>query len=147
MASLEVLALDPAVPQIRSPKSGDTYNMARRVNFAEGVIPRVDSTASAAGTLSWNSTDSDIVEVTAQAEALAITFDSGSPVNGQKIIFRLKDNGTSRALSWETAQPKGFRAIGVTLPAATIATKTLYIGAIYNSAAQRWDVIGLGQET
>jgi hypothetical protein len=146
MASLEVIALDPSVPQLRAPAAGDTYNMARRVSFTEGVIPRVTVTTSAAGTLSWNSLNSDIVEVTAQAEALAIPADSGTPVNGQKIIFRLKDNGTSRALSWETAQPKSFRAIGITLPSSTIATKTLYLGAVYNSAAQRWDVIGLGQE-
>lgn len=105
------------------------------------VAPRVSSATSAA-TLTVNAGTTDIAVLTAQAEALTIASPSGSPSNGQRLIVRLKDNGTSRALTWNSI----FRAIGVTLPTATTISKTLYVGMLFNSTDTKWDVLAVGLE-
>jgi hypothetical protein len=38
MASLDVIALDPAVPQLRAPGVGDTYHFCRVVEFQDGTV-------------------------------------------------------------------------------------------------------------
>lgn len=80
--------------------------------------------------------------ITAQAAALTIANPSATPLDGQGILFRIKDNGTARAILWDTA----YRAIGVTLPLTTVVGKTLYIGAKWNNADSKYDVIAIGQE-
>ena len=77
----------------------------------------------------------DEFDVTAQAGALKLKNPSGTPVNGQKLIVRIKDNGTARALTYDTQ----FRGIGCTLPNTTVINKTLYIGFIFNSTDTKWD--------
>lgn len=84
--------------------------------------------------------DSDAVNqynVTALAVPATIAAPSGTPVDGQKLIYRIKDDGTARALTWNAT----FRPIEVTLPTTTVANKTIYVGCIYNSADIVWDVI------
>ncbi len=105
------------------------------------IEPRVNSAASFADPLAWDSDDYDMYAATAQATDLTINADSGTPVNGQRVIFRLLDDGTSRALTWTTGSTKAFREIGVTLPTATTINKTTYVGCIYNTAADRWDAV------
>jgi hypothetical protein len=105
------------------------------------IDPRVSSTASIASPLAWVSDDFDAYAATAQAGALTINADSGTPVNAQKIIFRFLDNGTARALTWTTGSSKSFRAVGITLPTTTTINKTTYVGCIYNAAADRWDAV------
>jgi len=39
-----------------------------------------------------------------------------------------------------------FRAVGVTLPAGTVATKTIYVGCIYNAADAKWDVVAVSTQ-
>jgi hypothetical protein len=63
------------------------------------------------------------------------------------MIFRFKDNGTAQSLTWTTGSSKAFRAVGITLPTATVVSKTLYVGCVYNSADSRWDAIATAQET
>jgi hypothetical protein len=107
----------------------------------KSIEPRVSSTASVTSPLAWDSDDYDLYAITAQAEALTINADAGTPVNGQKIIFRIKDDGTARALTWTTGSSGSFREIGITLPTTTTINKTTYVGCIYNSADSRWDAI------
>lgn len=80
--------------------------------------------------------------LTAQAAALTVAAPTGSPLDGQEMLFRFKDNGTARGITWNAI----FRAVGVTLPITTVINKTLYVGAKYNSADTKWDVIAVGQE-
>ena len=79
--------------------------------------------------------------VTAQAAGATFAAPSGTPVNGNALIIRIKDNGTARALAFNAI----YRAVGVTLPTTTVVSKTLYIGAKYNSTDSKWDVIAIGQ--
>jgi hypothetical protein len=107
---------------------------------------RASSTANIASPLAWNSSNYDAYAATAQAANLTISADAGTPVNLQKAIFRIKDDGTPRVLSWTTGSSKAFRAVGVTLPVITVANKTMYVGAIYNAADDRWDAVAVAQE-
>ena len=146
MAALEVIALDPVTPQLRAPGTGDTYKFPRAAQFEKGTLPRIASAATASSPLAWNSDNFDIYEITALAGNLTINADAGTPVNGQKILFRIKDSGVSRTLTWTTGTSKAFREVGVILPLTTTANKIIYVGAVYNSTDARWDVIAVGGE-
>lgn len=110
------------------------------------ITERVSSTASITSPLAWNSDSFDQYAATAQAVALTISADAGTPTNGQKMIFRFKDNGTARALTWTTGVAKGFRPVGAILPTTTVINKTVYIGCIFNAADNRWDAVAVSQE-
>jgi len=84
----------------------------------------------------------DQFEVTAQAGALKFNNPSGTPVGGQKLIIRIKDNGTARALTYDTQ----FRAMGNALPSTTVVNKTLYMGFIWNNTDSKWDLVAVAQE-
>ena len=105
------------------------------------IDPRVTSAASASS-LTPDISTTDIYAYTALAAALTIGVPTGTPVNGDTLIFRIKDNGTSQTLNFNAI----YRAVGTTLPSATTANKILYIGCIYNSAETFWDVVALAQQ-
>lgn len=80
--------------------------------------------------------------VTALAANATFGAPAGTPTDGQKLVVRVKDNGTSRTLAWNAI----YRAVGITLPTATTISKTLYVGFIYNSADTKWDGIATVEE-
>jgi len=106
------------------------------------ITKRVSTVASSA-TPTPNADTDDIYTVTALAEAATFGAPTGTPTNGQGLVIRIKDNGTARALSFNAI----YRAVGVTLPTTTVAGKTIYIGALYNSADTKWDVVAVASET
>jgi hypothetical protein len=108
------------------------------------VTPRIGTVADAA-TITPTGDDSDQYNVTALAQAASIAAPSGTPTNGQKLVLRIKDNGTARALTWTTSSG-AYRAIGVTLPTTTVINKTMYIGCIYNAADTFWDVVAVAEQ-
>lgn len=110
------------------------------------ITARVSSAASIGSPLAWNSDNFDQYAATGQTTALTINADAGTPTDGQKIVFRFKDNGTARALTWTTGSTNSFRAIGVVLPTTTVINKTVYVGCIYNAADSRWDAVAVAQE-
>lgn len=84
----------------------------------------------------------DQFQITAQAGALKFNNPGGTPLGGQKLIIRIKDDGTARALTYDTQ----FRAIGNALPTTTVLSKTLYMGFIYNATDTKWDLVAVAQE-
>jgi hypothetical protein len=84
---------------------------------------------------------------TAQAGDLTINAPTGTPANGDKLLFRIKSNGVAtRTITLTTGSNGAFRAVGTTIPVDIAASKTCYIGCIYNAEDQRWDVIAIGTE-
>jgi len=102
------------------------------------IDPRVTSAASASS-LTPSVATADVYAYTALAVGLTINAPTGTPVDGDKLIFRILDNGTSQTLTWNAT----YTVIGVTLPTATTASKTTYVGCIYNANNTRWDVIAV----
>ena len=103
------------------------------------ITERVVSTTSTA-TLTIDSDSYDIAKLTAQAAALTIAAPTGTPTDGQKLMIRIKDNGTTRALTWNAA----FVVEGVTLPTTTTVSKWHRIGCMWCSTDSKWKVIAIG---
>lgn len=104
------------------------------------ITPRLQSIVSSATVTPTNLNDE--VVITAQATGLTLVNPTGTAVQGQSMIIRIKDNGTARTIAYDTQ----YRAIGVTLPTTTVINKIVYLGLIYNSTDTKWDVIGVSQE-
>ena len=110
------------------------------------ITQRCNAQTTTASPFAWNSDSYDQQSFSALANALTINADAGTPTDGQRAVFRIKDNGTARALTWTTGVSKGFRAVGATLPTTTVINKTVYVGCIYNIADSRWDAVAVAQE-
>jgi hypothetical protein len=113
--------------------------------MADGTVstfmnPRVQAVTSSA-TVTPTSTN-DLVKITAQAEGLTLANPTGTFVEGQSLIIRIKDDGTARAITFDS----DYRAIGVTLPTTTVLSKTTYLGIIFNDTDTKWDVVGATTE-
>lgn len=107
------------------------------LNLDKGrVLPSVGTTASGA-TITPVATTGEFYTVTALAADATIAAPTGTPVNGQRLILRIKASAATRALTWNAI----YRAIGVTLAPNVAAGKTLYTGMVYNAADTKWDVI------
>lgn len=96
-------------------------------------------TVTSSATPSINTDTCNQFTITAQAVAITSMTSglSGTPADGEKLVVRIKDNGTAQAITYGAS----WRAIAVTLPTVTIPNGTLYIDAVYNSADSVWDVI------
>lgn len=133
-SSAGVLAVEGvAVPTI---SSTDTLTNKR-------ITPRVSTEASSA-TPTINTDNVDMHTITALATNITsmTTNLSGTPTNGQKLLIRIKDDGSARTITWGAS----YNEVGVTLPTTTTASKTSYIEAIYNSASSKWDVLLVNTE-
>ena len=120
---------------------GDLSVVAPAAIVNSRINPRTYTTASIT-TLTPNISMFDQYNLTAQAEALSVAAPVGTPVDGNRLIFRILDNGTGRALTWNGT----YTVIGVTLPTTTTANKTTYVGCIYNANNTRWDVIAVATQ-
>lgn len=120
--------------------AGDTVSAADLNAFFVKLVTTVTSVTTSV-TIAADTTD--IYIITAQAGACLFNNPSGSVSNGRPLMIRVKDNGTARALTYGAQ----FRAIGLTLPATTVISKTLYMLFIYNSTDTKWDMVAFAQET
>lgn len=105
------------------------------------INPRVQAVTSAS-TVTPSADNDDEVVITAQGAALTLANWSGTPVQGQAIIIRIKDDSTARAITFDTL----YRAVGAYLPTTTVIGKTVYIACIYNSTDTKIDVVSVAQE-
>jgi hypothetical protein len=105
-------------------------------------LTRAVAASGTSGTLTPNSDTTDIFNAFALDGATALDVPSGTPIDGQRLILRLRDDGTARALTW-TITSGGYRVIGSTLPSTTTISKLLYVGCVYNSTDSFWDVVAV----
>ncbi len=86
----------------------------------------------------------NVFDVTALAQAANFAAPSGTPANWNKLIIRIKDNGTARSLAWNSVYVAG----GVSLPTTTVLSKILVLGFIYNTAnsLNKWQCVASAQE-
>lgn len=107
------------------------------------IAPRVTTITSSA-TPTINTDNCDAVTITALATAItSMTSNlSGTPNNFDKLIIRIKDDGTARAITWGAS----FIAKGTSLPTTTVISKLLTVGFIYDTVAGTWGCVASSQE-
>lgn len=107
------------------------------------VNPRTTTeTSSATPTINTDNTDMHTITALATDITSFTTNLSGTPVNGQKLIIRILDNGTARSITWGAS----FASRGATLPTTTVLSKYQYNGFIWNSTTSTWDLVATVDE-
>jgi hypothetical protein len=119
-------------------KMGD--GVASWNTLARVLSPRIGTVTSSAAPTA-NADAHDQFNVTALAVGATIGAPTGTPFDGQKLMYRIKDNGTAQTLAYNAI----FRAVAVLLPSATTFSRALYIGTVYNAQDSKWDIIAIGQ--
>jgi len=122
-------------------KKWTPQRVLQAISFNSSKNYRVVSNSSLAN-LIIDSSETDQSNILSQSQSLTIDAPTGAPVEGRKLIIRITDNGTNRALTWNAI----FEVIGVTLPTTTTANKTIYIGLIYNSQTSKWNVLAVKEQ-
>jgi len=125
-----------------STPTGTEAHTNKDMTSATNTFATVTTTASSATPTPTGDSRQNELYITALAAGATIASPTGTPVNGNRLIMRIKDNGTTRSLAWNAI----YRAIGIILPTATVVSKTVYVGFIYNSADSKWDAIATQQE-
>ena len=104
----------------------------RVLTFTTDATPEVDSD------------DYDAVTITALAAAITdVDMVGSAELNFQKLTFRIKDNGTARAIAWGS----DFEDAGAVLPTTTVISKLLTVGFIYNTVTAKWGCVAAANET
>lgn len=106
------------------------------------VVEEISTIADSATPTPTGGSLRNLFTVTALAQAATFAAPSGTPANGNKLIIRILDNGTARALSWNAI----YTVIGTTLPTTTTLSKYTYVGCVYNSASSKWDVLAVNTQ-
>ena len=105
------------------------------------IAPRI-GTVTTSATPTPNADTQDQYNVTALAEPCTFGAPTGTPVNGQKLIIRIKPDATPRVIGWNAIYDER----GAVLPIITVANKYIYVGLIYNAAATTWDCLAVAEE-
>jgi len=130
--SMQFLLVD--TPNLVSTNSTNTLTNKR-------IVKRITSPTVGA-TVTINSDTTDVALLAGLNQGTTIAAPSGTPTDGQPLTIRITDDGTARALTWNAI----WHAVGVVLPTVTVVGKVIYVGAMYNAALAKWDVIAVTQE-
>jgi len=82
-----------------------------------------------------NCDDNDIVKISALAVNLGIEAPSGTPSDGQRLSFWIKDAGVSKTLTWNAI----YRGGTITLPASTTINRWRKVNYRFNEDDTKWD--------
>jgi len=101
------------------------------------------STVASTATLVMDIDAYNIYSVTEQAEALTIDAPDGTPNPDDIFILKIKDNGTSRAITWDAIF---VNVSGLATLTATVANKQHVVGLIYDATAGVWQIVSITTE-
>jgi hypothetical protein len=122
-----------------------TTNSGTQTLTNKRVNPRAVAAGATSGTLTPNGDTTDVFNAFGLTGAITVDTPSGTPVDGQRLMLRFEDNGTGRGITW-TGTSGAYRAVGVTLPTTTVASKVTYVGCVYNSTDVFWDAIAVATQ-
>jgi len=111
-------------------KSGDTVYIR---DYCKTVL------ITSASSITINSDTTNMYSVSALAANLTINAPTGTPEDGRSIRIRIKDDGTSRTLTWNSVFREGS---DFTLPTSTTAGKWLYVDIVWNGIDNKYDAVG-----
>lgn len=134
------------------PAAGNTANAAfihanasfiqANAAFNAANVVTSNNGATLSGTIVPLANTSDQFNIIGITGNITIAAPAEPYIEGQKLIIRIKDAGTSVNLSWNVI----YRSFSVTLPTTTSPNKTAYIGFIYNSVDADWDAVAISLE-
>ncbi len=107
------------------------------------LVPRVTTITSNA-VPAINTDQADCVTITALDTAITSMTSglTGTPVNFQKLIIRIKDDGSPRAITWGAS----FVSSQAILPTTTVTSKVTTVGLIYDGVKTKWICLAVDQE-
>jgi hypothetical protein len=108
------------------------------ISATAGFAPNVQTAAADSITPTFSN---DLVERLAATGAITLNNPTGTAINGAGVVIRLRSAG-AQTISFGSQ----YRAVGTTLPAATIGAKLLILGMIYSATDTKWDVVSVAQE-
>lgn len=120
-----------------------TAERVKQAITALQTVHKTTTTATSTASLTVNASTTHTATLSALAEAVTINAPS-SPADADKLIIRIKDNGTSRAITWNAVFDT---PIGVTLPTATSISKWHYLGFVYHAATTKWHAVAVGVQS
>lgn len=102
------------------------------------------TTITSSATPTVNTDNCDCVTVTALAAAVTsmTTNLTGTPVNFDQLEYRIKDDGTARAITWGAS----FVAGPAALPTTTIVSKALHVWFEWDSVQSKWVCLSTGSD-
>ena len=104
------------------------------------ALPRVTGLTGAQWSVTPNSANTDELTLwglTTGTTGISFVAPSGSPVEGQKLLIWMLDNGTATPITWSSSSG-GYVPIGTALPTTTITSKYLYCLYMYNAVLGKW---------
>lgn len=128
------LAAGGAFSSLRRNAAGSAYE------FYQPWSPRMVVTGSASS-ITPDLGAGDVFEFTALAANLTINAPVSGFVDGERFMFRIKDNGTPRTLTWNAVFSNG----GVAIPTVTVAGKVLHVIFMHKVGISHY-CIGVAQE-
>ncbi len=125
------------------PTLKQVYTDAQLTEIENYITNKINGSVTVQSVVSASTVTTDAsnygVIITAQAAALTVANPTGDWIEMQPFMIRIKDDGTSRAITWGNK----FNAVNTTLPNATVISETLYVGGVYNKKDDTFDVLGV----
>lgn len=122
-------------------EDADITDLRAQMKWARRFVQDKRRTAITSSTTPTPDVDTtEIFEITALAGNATFGAPTGTPTEGQTLIFRIKDNGAARTLAFNSAYRFSSELIA---PTTTIIDKVLYMGFIWNSTDSKWDCLAI----
>lgn len=104
------------------------------------IVQRVVVLSAASNIYTPNSSTADQVRISSPAANFTVANDTGSPVDGQKMLMRILSGATAYTATWSS----GYKSSGIaSLPTSLVASKTVTCGFIYDSNSTAWVLIAV----
>lgn len=124
--------------------TGAKYPTVDSINagvWTKQVIQITSSTAPTVNTTGYRRT---FVDITALAGNINLSTNlTGTPQNGDVLIYQIKDNGTARTITTGS----NIESKGDNVPTTTIINKRVNIGFTWDSTTSKWGCISVAQES
>ena len=111
------------------------------IETSGGIKTRVIGIASSA-TITPNIDVTDLYVISALATNTTFAAPTGTPLDGQGLMIRIKSDASVRTLTWNSIYTAGS---DFALPAATVASKTMWLQFIWNATDSKYNCTGLSQ--
>jgi hypothetical protein len=99
-------------------------------------IEKRSTTVSTTSSLTVAADTTDLASVTALSGAITVAAPTGTLISGQELTIRIRDNGTSRTITWDAIFAASQQ---MTLPAATTVGVTTVIRFMYDSSTSKFE--------